>query len=89
MNLVHIASGWYHYIKASQSTKQLMDSRLAICETCPHKVQMNHLGVVLVQSIHEEGNIYRCGICSCPLSTLTAAPAASCKDGRWKALGIK
>jgi len=87
MNLLEIASGWYHYINGNQSTRQLMDKRLQICESCPNKVQLSGTGQILVQSIHEEGSIYKCGLCGCPLAALTANPSSSCKDNRWPAVG--
>jgi flavoprotein len=87
MNLIEIATGWYDYAKGTQATRQLMDKRLKECETCENKVQMNSLGQILVQLVNEKGSIYKCSLCGCPLSALTAGPASKCKAGKWKQLG--
>lgn len=87
IDLKLIGQGWFNYMKGSSFTKNLMTKRLAICEQCPHKKQLSGTGKVIVQAIHEEGSIYRCGLCNCPLATLTAAPGAGCKDKRWAPVG--
>lgn len=87
MNLLDIATGWYNYINGNIGTKQLMDQRLRICETCPNKIQLNQAGQLLITTINEEGSIYKCGLCGCPLAALTANPSSACKDKRWKAFG--
>jgi hypothetical protein len=85
MNLYNIAKSWYEFQKADQETRILMDKRLAVCETCPHKEQLSSIGKLLVTSINEKGSIYRCGICKCPLAAKTAHPANTCPDTpqRW------
>jgi len=87
MNLIQIAKSWYTFNKGSDYTKALMEKRLKICDTCPHKVQMNSLGRVILNKINEEGSIFKCDLCSCPLSALTAHPANKCKDNRWGVAG--
>lgn len=88
MNLIHIVTGWFDYARGNQATKQLMDSRLKHCEDCENKVQMNSAGQILVQFVHEEGLIYKCGLCGCPLSPLTANPSSKCKAGKWNPVGV-
>lgn len=87
MNLVQIAKSWYSFAQGSDYTKLLMEKRLKVCDPCPHKKQMNKLGIVISNKINEDGSIYKCGLCDCPLSALTAHPANKCKDNRWGVAG--
>ena len=80
MNLFNIAKSWYEFQKGTQETRILMDKRLAICEKCPHKEQLSSIGKILVTSVNEQGSLYRCGICKCPLAAKTAHPQNTCPD---------
>jgi hypothetical protein len=87
MNIMNIARGWWDYANATPYTKNLMEKRLAICDACPNKKQLSKAGKLLVQFVNEEGNLFQCGLCGCPLSALTSRPEASCKDKRWLPAG--
>jgi len=87
MKLLDIARGWYNFAKGSAYIKRLMEKRLAICDVCPQKKQLSAAGQLLVQTINEEGSNYKCGMCGCPLASLTSLPEARCKDGRWLPAG--
>jgi len=86
MELTHIAQGWYNFVVGSPETKQLMAERLAICDGCPHKVQISSAGQVLLRAINQQASLYSCGLCGCPLAGLTAAPRKKCKAGKWGAV---
>ena len=83
MELVHIAQGWYNFITGSPEVKQMMNRRLAICDSCPHKVEISPLGKKILKALNEKASTYVCGLCGCPLSGLTAAPKKRCKAGKW------
>jgi len=87
MNLIDIARGWYNFTAGSSYVKVLMEKRLAICDKCPHKKQLSPAGKLLVQAINEDGNLFKCGICHCPLAALTSLPGSKCRDGRWGPAG--
>ena len=61
----------------------MIAARLAICDGCPHKVQISPLGQRIIQAINQSASTFVCGVCGCPLAGLTASPNASCKKGRW------
>jgi hypothetical protein len=84
MNKLHqIAQGWYNFVHGSPEVKQMMDSRLRICETCPNKRVLNSLGQLIVKAIDDAGSVYYCGGCGCPLAGKTASPEASCPLQKW------
>ncbi len=87
MNLVDIAKGWWNYSRGESYTKNLMEKRLEICGVCPHKVQISTAGKILIQLVNEDGNLFQCGLCGCPLDPLTANPTSRCKDNRWLPAG--
>jgi hypothetical protein len=78
MNLFDIGRGWFEFIKGTPSQKVLMAKRLDICDVCPHKEQLNVLTKTLVKTVNENGNLYLCGICHCPLAGKTSLPSAFC-----------
>lgn len=86
-SLVTIATGWANFIKADHHTKQMMRERLAICNNCPHKQELNSLGQILVKAIHSSANLFKCSKCKCPLSAATAAPNKTCPIGKWGEFG--
>lgn len=57
----HVANGMKHV------TKEEQESRLAICDTCPHAVE----------------NKSRCGKCGCFLQTKSKWASSSCPIGKW------
>lgn len=87
--LSHIARGWYNFAKAEPYIKQLMDYRLAICDTCPNKQQLNTAGQLLVKLINQEGSLFKCAKCKCPLSSKTADPGSECPIGKWGIAGTE
>lgn len=87
MKLIEIAIGWYNYAHGGSYIKNLMEKRLSICDGCPNKKQLSATGVIIVKLINEEGSMFQCGLCGCPLSALTANPASACKDNKWKPAG--
>jgi hypothetical protein len=87
MNLLNIAESWYDFLTADFNTKELMRKRLAVCDSCTHKVQLNTAGKFIVTAINEEASIYRCGLCTCPLAAKTANPKNSCRIEKWGVAG--
>ena len=81
--LADIAKGWYLFAQGSEETKQRMAERLAICNRCEYKTQMNTLGALIVSKINEEASIYKCGKCNCPLAGSTASPDKKCPMNLW------
>ena len=83
-NLSLIASGWASYLIGSADTRERMAKRLAVCDQCPNKEQVSPLtGLVLNLIGNNEKNLFRCGLCKCPLAGLTAAADSKCKIGNW------
>lgn len=66
--------------------KAVMEKRLEICDACTHKKQLSSLGKLIITSINEQGSTFQCGLCGCPLSTLTASLETSCKIKKWKSV---
>lgn len=89
MKLQNIAEGWYNYIASSKYTQRLMKSRLDICDTCSKKEQLSPIGKKIVSAINEEGSLFRCGECKCPLAAKTASPSESCPLGKWSIAGTE
>jgi len=85
--LTDIAHGWTEFIKGRPYTRELMNKRLAICDTCPNKRQMTGAGKIIVQLINDKANTFKCGECGCPLSALCANPSSKCKLGKWLPAG--
>ena len=88
-SLVNIAQGWYNYATASGYNKSLMESRLAICDKCPSKKQLNQLGEVIIRAFNVEGSLFKCGECNCPLAAKTAALNEKCPLGKWDIAGTE
>jgi len=86
-SLVQIARSWFAFAKGEPYTQALMQKRLAICDTCDKKEELDELGQVLVKVLHKEGSLFRCGVCTCPLAGLTAGSANKCPLGKWKRAG--
>jgi len=85
--LSHIARGWYNFSKATPYIRELMSQRLEICDSCSYKQQLNAAGKKIVRMINEDGSLYKCGKCNCPLSAKTADPSSSCPIGKWDIAG--
>jgi hypothetical protein len=85
MNLTAIATGWYRYVTGSPLVRQRMKQRLQICEQCEHKQQVDAItGVVLDIAVpNSPGNLFRCGLCKCPLGPLSTLTEPGCKAGKW------
>jgi hypothetical protein len=89
LSLQQIATGWYNFIVGDPSTKLMIQTRLSVCDGCDQKVQLSELGKVIIQHINQEASVYKCKLCTCPLSTKVAAPKSVCphpqkKWGEWK-----
>lgn len=84
LSLPQIASGWYNFVKGDPAVKRMMAARLAICDSCPNKIQLSQMSQVIIHHINQEASIYKCKLCSCPLSTKTASPKSVCPLGKWK-----
>jgi hypothetical protein len=86
MKLTEIARGWYNFVTASAEHKQMIDSRLTICDECPEKKQIGTTGKRILHAINNKASIYYCGQCNCPLASKTAAPEATCPLNKWISL---
>ncbi len=87
--LEKIAEGWYNYLQGSEYTKELMASRLKICDLCPYKKQMTGIGRVLMNATNMPENTFFCSKCNCPLGSKTAATKESCPIGQWGIAGTE
>lgn len=87
--LTDIAQSWYDFSKGSDYTKQLMEHRLKVCDTCENKQQLNTLGQVLVTSINQDGSLFSCGLCKCPLAAKTAGTNNTCPINKWGIAGTE
>lgn len=85
--LTQIATAWYNYANADAYIKMVMQKRLAICDECDEKVQLNPLGRIFVQLINEEGSTFQCGRCGCPLAGKTAGLSEECPLKKWGPAG--
>lgn len=85
--LIQIARSWFAFAKGEPYTKGLMQKRLAICDLCPEKEELSETGQVLVKVLNDEGSLYRCGKCGCPLAGLTAGSGNECPLKKWKKAG--
>ena len=85
LNLVDIAQGWHGFITSSPVVKIRMANRLAICDRCPEKEQVDRFTKALIKVLkgNDPKNLFRCGKCKCPLASLTAAPGTGCKLKKW------
>jgi hypothetical protein len=86
MKLRDIAQGWVNFIIQPDDLKELGRTRLEICDSCPHKKQMNSLGAMLVGAINEQGSTYLCGLCGCPLAAKSVSSGSECPLGKWPTL---
>lgn len=82
-NLVNIASGWYHYMKGDMKTRRRMETRLKICDTCPEKQALGTMVQGAVKLISTDGSVFKCRMCSCPLSPKVASPQEECPKKLW------
>jgi hypothetical protein len=87
--LSEIATSWYDFKEATDYTKQLMEHRLSICDSCTEKQQLNSLGKLLVTSVNEDASLFKCGKCNCPLSPKTAGLLNTCPLGKWGIAGTE
>jgi hypothetical protein len=84
LSLPQIASGWYNFIKGDPQTKLMMQTRLAVCDSCDQKIQLSLLNQVIIHHINEEASLYKCKLCTCPLATKTASPKSVCPLKKWE-----
>lgn len=87
MNLIQIARSWFAFAQGGDYTKLMMQKRLTICDSCPHKTQLNQVGELLITLINEEASTYYCSACGCPLATKTAGAANECPLKKWGPAG--
>lgn len=83
MKLLEIAQGWVNYAIQPTDIKAEGAKRLAICDGCPHKRQLDGLGNLIITSINSQGNTFVCGLCGCPLAAKTMSPKSTCPLGKW------
>lgn len=85
MKLVDIAVSWYRVISGNVTPeqKEMRKRRLAACDVCPHKLQMNAIGELLMNTINKEDSTYYCGLCGCPLAAKVIKEENKCDDNRW------
>lgn len=84
-SLIRIASGWISYLRASPATRSRIERRIAICEKCPHRQEVDRVtGRILKLIGNDPNNLYRCGLCKCPLAGLASLETPACKAGKWK-----
>ena len=89
MSLIkQILEGWANYVESSKYTKKMMEYRLEICMKCPFKEKMGTVMTTVVQAIHEDGSVYKCSKCNCPLASATASPTKKCPEGKWEEAGV-
>lgn len=81
--LSDIAKGWYAYIKATPETKARIEARLACCDNCPNKVQVDPVGALLFGVLNDPNNTYKCNLCHCFLGAMAALPEPKCKLNKW------
>jgi len=75
LKLVEIAKAWIAAANPTPEQQKIADSRISICDTCPHKKQASHI------------NTYVCGLCGCPLDKKIFSPLPgdkACPDKRWE-----
>jgi hypothetical protein len=89
INLGEIAKGWFNYATADFHTQQLAQYRLNICDECPNKQQLSTIGKLLVTAINEEGSLFKCDLCSCPLSAKVCNPLSKCPRDKWGVAGME
>jgi hypothetical protein len=89
MDLRLIAESWFDFIHADLYIKNLMQDRLAVCDVCTHKVQMNSLGEFIIKTINSKANSFKCKLCSCPLAVKTANPKSECPAKKWGIAGTE
>jgi hypothetical protein len=82
-SLVNIAKGWYNL--ARHQNQELALERLAVCDTCEFKRQMNAAGALLVTMINHASSTYYCGDCGCPLAAKVSEPSEACGKNKWSA----
>lgn len=85
LDLVNIARSWFDFIKGDSYTKLMMQKRLAVCDQCPEKVQINKAGQLIMNVLNNDPDaVYQCAKCGCPLMAKTAGSLNECPLGKWK-----
>lgn len=84
--LTDIATGWYNYIKGSPHTRSLMVRRMAVCDGCEYKEQINAAGQVVMDLFNDKNNTFVCGLCKCPLGAKSSVTKPTCPLGRWNSI---
>lgn len=81
--LVEIAQGWFNFIHAPIGHKEMALARLAICETCPYKQELNYAAASVISLVSPDSSTYKCSKCGCALSAKALSPGSICPDGKW------
>jgi hypothetical protein len=81
--LKDIAIGWYNFTNATSEIRKVMEKRLAVCDGCPNKVQVSPAGAFIMSFINDENNLFKCGLCGCPLGPLASHPIPQCQANKW------
>lgn len=83
MKLIEIAQGWVNYVIQPNDIKAEGAKRLAICDGCPRKRQLDSLGNLIITTINSQGNTFVCELCGCPLAAKTMSPNNECPLKKW------
>lgn len=81
--LIEAAEGWFNFITSTKGHKEVALSRLAICDKCPHKLELNYLAAAVLSVAKPGSSTYKCGKCGCPLSAKVLSMESQCPDDRW------
>lgn len=72
LKFVEIAKAWLAAANPTSEQQALADSRISICNKCPHR------------KYTKQFDTHTCGLCGCPLNKKIFSPINSCPDKRWK-----
>lgn len=88
-NLLEIARGWHNFLTSPPELRGMANMRLMLCDTCPHKVELNNLTAAVITLAAPSGTpvqrstTFKCGKCNCPLSAKIFSPNSKCPINRW------
>lgn len=84
MSLMNLVTSWHSYLSGSPIVRSRMESRLRVCDTCPHRKEVDRLtGAMLKMIRNDPKNLQKCELCNCPLAALASGSAGNCKKGKW------
>jgi len=85
MKLTDIATAWYRVVSGNitPEQKEMASKRLSVCDSCPHKLQMNAAGELMMNMLNQADNTFYCGQCGCPLASKVVHEDSKCPVDRW------